>query len=241
LLNEHFPFWKNGLTGMAATQMFTAVFLSDEAKKCIPWEQADDGFFTCAENFFSLPQIIREEALFRGINLLNPKKFKNLSKRGFNPKRSVIRRFCTGSITAADLGFVQIKQKNAKIFISVKQKEYYESGFSLLIKQPGLYNLMNISIKVCPFTMQEGNTGFYSTLPVVFRQCLKQDLLYNNGRKITLRNLPVKERVISAVDVYGTAAFINNAGIIYARDVSLETHNERTCYILVNSNGGINV
>ena len=140
LLNEFFPCWEKGIAGMAYTQSLSAAFLCEQAQRCIPWGYASGGLLTDAKNFFAQSRIIREEALFRGINTL-------LNKFGvyhvnFVPKRSVIRRFCDGGAEAADLALVRIRHCGGKITLSLKKKEYFEEGVCRLIKRPVLSNLL---------------------------------------------------------------------------------------------------
>ena len=154
LLNEKFPSWESGIFGMAETQSLTAAFIANEAETRIKWDNckppglknrvrkskishnalhysSDDKFpvsvFTKAKNFFAQEQIIREEAVFHAID--------ELLKRKKNPrsvKRAVVRRFCSGTVNAADLGPVKIKREGEKIILSLMQKEYFEKGISRL-------------------------------------------------------------------------------------------------------------
>jgi tRNA(Ile)-lysidine synthase len=156
LLNEAFPSWKSGIFGMAETQSLTAVFIAGETKARIKWsnyqrknihncghvqetshnalcDSEDNNFpasvFTEAENFFAQDQIIREEAVFQAID--------ELLKNRKNPrpvKRAVVRRFCAGTVNAADLGTVKISREREKIILSRAKKEYFESGISRLVK-----------------------------------------------------------------------------------------------------------
>jgi tRNA(Ile)-lysidine synthase len=147
LLNESFPDWKKGLAAMAQTQSLAAEFFHRKAKRHIIWEQQTGDLVTDAENFFTQKRIIREEALFQGID-----SFPRVRERSrlHSIKRSVIRRFCEGSVKASHLGLLDVKQKDGKVILSAKKKDFSESGFSLLIKEPGLYNLNNIAIEVRP-------------------------------------------------------------------------------------------
>jgi len=99
---------------------------------------------------------MREEAVFCGINKLSSKKEKSFS----TIKRSVIRRFCSGLSAAADLGPLTLRREGGKVALSPKKKELFERGFSLLIKEPGLYNLNNISIEVRSAGSDPAKDGF---------------------------------------------------------------------------------
>ncbi|MCL2442458.1 MAG: tRNA lysidine(34) synthetase TilS [Treponema sp.] len=135
LLNEFFPSWKKGVEVMAQTQSLTAGFINNEAQARIKWE-INSFYSTDIDNFYMQPLIIREEALFLAIDEL----LKNV-KNPRSVKRAVVRRFCAGDITAADLGPVRIRQEKGKILLFKAQKEFFESGVSLLIKEPSFDNL----------------------------------------------------------------------------------------------------
>jgi len=268
LLNEHFPSWKSGLSGMAQTQSLTADFLAEETKRRVVWRMKNlprsstelarsfteeeeeiliktpcnsvvnsSLFFTNAENFFAQPQIIREEAVFQAVDRLFAGR-----KSSVPVKRSVIRRFCSGGVSDADLGKARLCQKDGKIVLSVKKSGFSERGFSLLIKEPGLYNLKKVSIEVLESresgvpAPQEGR--FFAALPLVFRRSFKDDFLVCKGKKTTRRNLakntvsaiktadtsPIGDienaayLLISAIDRFGTAAFISEGGVLFGRD-----------------------
>jgi len=125
ILNKEFPFWKTGTEAMAKTQDLAADFITREAGYRIKW---DADFSADAENFFAQMQIIREEAVFIGINALCDKPGKK------SIRRSVVRKFCTGLINSADLGSIRIKLKNGRILLQKKQKEFFESGILLPVK-----------------------------------------------------------------------------------------------------------
>jgi tRNA(Ile)-lysidine synthase len=246
LAQESFPYWEKNITSLAVTQKLAADFIRKEALQRICWEKEFTGmdffsdipsFTTCAENFFSQPEIIREEALFYGINsLLKKMKRKKCGTHsaGFQsslqfliPKRSVVRRFCMGLINTADFGALRVKRENTgKITISPVLNDYSDSGFSLLIKEPGLYNLNTISIKVRSFNELDFCTEsgyFYALLPLVFKPYYKDDFLYSKGKKIT--GLKENQPIINASDKLGTAAFIGLNGFLIGRDLPSETDN----------------
>ncbi|MCL2213680.1 MAG: tRNA lysidine(34) synthetase TilS [Treponema sp.] len=156
LLNESFPFWKKGVIALAKTQLLIADFITEEAIKSIKWEvlpksaqrkavfteaQRREELFTEEEIFFSQPEIVREEAVFNACNTL----FSSLPLRDTfsnkTVKRSVVRNFCEEKVKAADLGTVKIKRKDGKVIISRVYKEFFECGFSRLIKEKDCNNL----------------------------------------------------------------------------------------------------
>jgi tRNA(Ile)-lysidine synthase len=71
LLNESFPRWRRGLSVLAETQSLAAAFISGEAGRRVCWTACPGGsLYTDAGIFFAQPLIIREEALFQGIDHL---------------------------------------------------------------------------------------------------------------------------------------------------------------------------
>jgi tRNA(Ile)-lysidine synthase len=159
LLNEFFPEWKTGLFALSATQSLVAEYFSKNTQKSVTWERIAGGLVTDEENFFSVSKIIREEAVFCAIDKLSSQKdrlFPNGEFRVHSIKRAVIRRFCAGSVTATDLGHLTLMREDGKVALSPKNRDFSESGFSLLIKEPGLYNLNNISIEARPNPADNG-------------------------------------------------------------------------------------
>ena len=229
LLNESFPSWKSGLSSLAETQSLTADFIGGEARRRVNWD-VKKTLSTDEKNFFAQERIIREEALFQGIDLLL-----SGAKNPRPVKRSSLRRFCAGFAPAADLGPVSVRREDGKILLSKARKVFCESGFSLLIKEPGLYNLKKICIDVrqsC--TVQQSGTedgGFYAGLPLVFRRSFKDDFLVRKGKKMARRNQG--ENPVSAVDVFGTAAFIGKAGVLSGRDAPQERDNQTLYYVTI--------
>jgi len=220
LLNECFPSWKKNLTNMTAIQSLTAEFIGEEAGKRICWQHRAGDIITEAQNFFSQPQIIREEALFQAIDMLQEK----TQKFGKVPKRQVVKRFCEGSVSAV-FGSSRVRQENGKVILSeVKKENFSESGFSLLIKEPGLYNLYNIDIEVVSVTAEKTGSvisnGFYAGLPLLLRPCFNSDFIENNGRKVKKWDFTGR-KIICAIDSFGTAAFLGSKGILAKRELPL--------------------
>jgi tRNA(Ile)-lysidine synthase len=242
LLNESFPTWRTNLAAMVKTQSLVSAFIKDETSRRINWQARKDILTTEAEAFFSQTGIIREEALFQGIDLF----FEHEKDADtFKPRRSVIRRFCSGSVNTVDLGPLRREKDGKRVAISASAKRLSESGFSLLIKEPGLYNLMNIGVEVrllsAPFK-QSGDACFCSGLPLVFRRCCKDDFLVSRGRKIARRDLA--KAGISAADKMGTAAFIGSKGLLAGRELPSRDSETKKWYTVIVTNkrrGGINV
>lgn len=130
LLNESFPSWITGISAVAETQSHISDFIVKEARSRVSWETVNKqrNFVTNKNNFFTQPLIVREEALFLAIDEL----LKGV-KNARTVKRSVIRKFCTGTVNAADLGSVRVKLEAENITLSRIRKEYFERGSSNLI------------------------------------------------------------------------------------------------------------
>ena len=125
LLNESFPSWETGVDAMAQTQSMAARFIADEAKNRVLWESRyaakapyNTELFTDEKIFFSQPEIIREEAVFLGINIFSSLcENKSCSSKTKSIKRSVIRKFCNNSVNAADLGSARIRRRRGKVVL----------------------------------------------------------------------------------------------------------------------------
>jgi len=129
LLDETFPSWRTGVSSMAETQSLVKEFIAEEAKQRIRWEvNANYSFSANAEIFFSQSLILREEAVFQVIDELLKNK-KNLR----SVRRVVVRRFCRGSINAANLGNVLVIRARGEVVVSRVEKEVFERGISILL------------------------------------------------------------------------------------------------------------
>jgi len=134
LLNDSFPSWKAGIAQTAQTQSLAADFIAQEAKERVFWRKnSEELLFTDEANFFAQPLIIREEAVFIAINIFTSAALRELITIK-SIKRSVIRKFCEGSVNAADLGAVKIRREKGKIIVFKARKEFFENGISRLIK-----------------------------------------------------------------------------------------------------------
>ncbi|GHV04524.1 hypothetical protein FACS189485_10110 [Spirochaetia bacterium] len=248
LLDELFPHWKKGVAAMAETQSLAAAFLAAEARQRVVWEPLPEqpaALQTNAEIFFAQSGIIREEALFQGIDA-----FKVLLKEtgrgdienaddglaGNVPvKRSSLRLFAAAGEApqsvplVLDLGFCRIGVKGPNIVIEPGKNEVWEAGFSLLIKEPGIYKLENdivsgFSLEVRPFKVRESAAlsagkeranGFYAALPLVLRPAFNDDfIILKTGQRLSLADVRGRTEfkngalISAAVDCRGVAAFI---------------------------------
>ena len=119
LLEESFPPWRRGIAALAQTQSLVADFIQGEAASRVQWQPAPQSLYTDTGTFFAQPPIIREEALFQGIDKLLPaaSAFKHTASHTI--KRKNIRRFCKGGITAIDLGSLRLTKDSHRITISI--------------------------------------------------------------------------------------------------------------------------
>jgi tRNA(Ile)-lysidine synthase len=167
-LDEFFPQWRRTLPELAETQRMAADFLAGEAAARLPWEwEASPGSRSLeghcvpehgslnAHDFFSQPPIIREEALFVALDRIKGRKGEALQDR--QPRRRSLRLFTGEALTSLDLGFALLKQDHGRITISPGRREKEETGFSLLIKGPGVYKLKGLTIRA--FSIGREPTG----------------------------------------------------------------------------------
>jgi tRNA(Ile)-lysidine synthase len=234
-LNEFFPRWRRALESLAETQALAADFLGGEALRRVRWETAGQGeaaeLCAGADAFFSQPLIIREEALFQGID-----RFPG-GENAATIRRAVLRRFCRGGIPAADLGPLRIRLEDSLLILSPVRPAVSESGFSLLIKEPGLYKLKWVTIEVKPGLYREAERGaskrgrnspetakgFFACLPLLVRRSLSGDYAVKGGR-------------LSVLDRKGIAAIIDAGGApLFRRDaeVRAEADSGRLCFVLI--------
>jgi tRNA(Ile)-lysidine synthase len=187
LLDAEFPGWRGALLRLAETQRLTADFLSAEAARRIPWRGGggggcafDRGFSLAVDRdrFFAAPPLIREEAVFRGADLLaqaNGRAGKRedqgaagsdgaaSARRGAGadagqsagqrrPRRDAVRRFAAGDRAALDLGPLrgEIRGDTVTLGAPVRGGDGGggERGFSRLITAPGRYALFGLTITV---------------------------------------------------------------------------------------------
>jgi tRNA(Ile)-lysidine synthase len=217
LLDEWFPRWRTGLYSLAETQRLTADFLAAEAGGRISWEPVPDGggFQAGTEAFFSLPPILREEALFQGIDrLLAGAPGLRAGKGGReNPaqvKRSSLRAFSRGNCPALDLGFCRIRKTPSRLILCPRVPGGGEAGFSLLIKAPGLYKLEGVTFELSgAFNSRDREAGFFVSLPMIVRRAFSGDRLFRGDRKTGVSGLRAGTApVLCAADAAGIAAFI---------------------------------
>jgi tRNA(Ile)-lysidine synthase len=141
VLAAAFPHWEEPLLRLWETQGLTADFLAREAAARIPWH--DGGTFLSApeDRLFGEAEIIREEALFKALNILSSRK--ETKPGNIRIRRAALRPFLKGSVSALDLGSVRLENKGGTISVLPSGREkVHEENFSVLIKKPGVYKLI---------------------------------------------------------------------------------------------------
>jgi tRNA(Ile)-lysidine synthase len=213
MLDGLFSGWERGVESLGGTQALAAAFINEEAERRVIWERTRKGLRTGEALFFSQPGIIREEAVFGGIDRL---------ARGslFSAGRKNVRSFCAGNLKAADLGCpvpgtaFRIRREGGFVVLSADQRNG-ERGFSLLIKEPGLYTLkgMLFDIDSRGFQARDGEGLFFACLPMALRNAWPGDFPPGKRSAETCDRGPV----VCAADAGGTAALIAGGKILFAR------------------------
>ena len=204
LLNDKFPGWQASLDAFWETQKLCASLISGEAANRIIWHKSRNSLYTTADTFFSQPQIIREQALFCGINII-------LKKKNVTIKRSTVRIFCKGECKTVDFGSLRAVIQDNKLLLIKCGSNVSEQGFSMLIKEPGLVMLKGVTIDVRHCLKEEAvqTNTVKVLLPLVLRNTLKTDKIVNGGK---LFNSGAKERqnrrCLSLIDRQGVKAII---------------------------------
>jgi hypothetical protein len=217
-LNESFPNWRTALMAFAETQSLAADFIQNEASASVLWQPLPDsqGSTLCADAgiFFAQPAIVREEALFQGIDRMLKQLPGNSPARLRTIKRGNIRRFCEGEKKAVDLGPIHLCKDPKRVIISIPSRGEY--GFSLLINKPGLYTLKGTAIEVCEIQVNgnEGEGVFFALLPLALRPGFKEDTVMPKGKC----HGKYHGNFVAAVDTLGTAACIVQGKLVWRRD-----------------------
>lgn len=242
LLDSFFPFWRKTILSLAETQALTSEFIKSELCRHLSWDsswnQDGEGRLKIPEgDFLKAHALLREEAVFAGADFLSALDGGE-KRRKTVPRREAVRRavenFCADQsgvkLPASDLGPVRIEGKNGFVFLSKPLKSSSERGFSLLIKEPGLYTLKGkllglkksscLTIKVwagneCGAEGRfEENAVFSAKLPAVLRSHRPGDRIIRGGHKRRLSDiLDASARseckgIISVCDADGLSAFI---------------------------------
>jgi tRNA(Ile)-lysidine synthase len=223
VLDELFPSWERSLLALGETQGFAAAFITASARCGLPWESLGSGALTLLrEDFFTKPEIIREEALFLAADRLKRGR-RDAGRDGLSPdrtrmrgtgepRREVIRFFARGGISVLDAGPLRIEDRGDRIVVLPRRDVWHETGFSRLIKEPGRYKVKGFIIETGD--SGEGEKGFFARLPLVLRRNFQDDCIILKGRKRSVKKvldrMPRSEYtgIINAEDTEGTVAVI---------------------------------
>lgn len=233
-LDAFFPGWKKAVLNGTKIQALTADFLSAEAERRIGWDASpgDEGrLYTEGKAFFVQPEIIREEALFQGVDRLmrgstkitgvDPRLLPDCRRthRGGRtarvPRRVSLKLFTEGTLTALDAGPLRIEKQGSRIALLSHTRTGHK-GFALVVQEPGVYWFKGVKI-VCTVSLpEEGGQEkqlFFAYLPLVFRGPSQYD--YNSpGLDRLRRSRYTDTRTASGIiveDSKGSRAFIDAA------------------------------
>jgi tRNA(Ile)-lysidine synthase len=211
-LDELFSGWRPSLVNLGETQRLTAEFLAVEAERRIPWEAAPGegnrrSYRVSRRTFFSQPEILREEGVFLAADKLG----------GGQPRRGSVRRFTRGGCRALDLGGLRLEAAGDWVIAVPRIKGRGEEGFSLLIKEPGIYKLKGypLTLRCLPGREETPSPGnfFRAELPLVLRPSRPDDRIggvKGVSRRKALARTSRSEYTgsITVEDFRGIAAFI---------------------------------
>jgi tRNA(Ile)-lysidine synthase len=213
-LDEFFPSWRKSLAELAETQRLAADLLEAEAAARMPWaeEPGTEGRrLSCGDGFFSQPELLREEALFAALDRIGRQGGAGALKA---PRRKSLRLFARGKTPTLDLGRGVLNNDGGRVTLTLRRAG--ERGFSLLIKEPGIYKLRWLRVRVLP-----GGTGrpppplrgqgFFACPPVALRRHCPGDSVVREGRAYRGTDLAGGGELITVEDALGTAAFIAGA------------------------------
>ena len=242
LLERDFPQWRRALLSVGETQGRVADCLDSLAAERVLWEECREkssaALRTPERPFFIQDPLVREEALFQGIDRLRNKyPGKRRAKAGggadgpenpaASPRRAVLRAFSEGRTVSVDLGDMILGRSDEWVVLRPKDAGKDPSkdswGVSLCVGQPGRYRIgpLVITARVAqdegPQSGDGGGAfavGFYSEEPCVFRRPFPEDRIFSGGRlrpvrtAIDRKKSPGYDGLLVAEDQNGIAAAI---------------------------------
>ncbi len=230
LLDERFSGWRGAVPAGADTQRRLADFLKTESDRRIRWEYFEDppgtvGLRCAADSFYPQAAILREEALYAGINRLRGelrRRARGLPaadaprRASAPPRRAALRRFAAGTLATLDLGGLRLERRGPWVRLAAAVP--LERSFALLIRGPGAYALAGGLLRVeadAGAVDPADDSGFSAEPPIVVRRPFPEDRIRSGGR---LRRLgEVLDRTersrytdsVVAEDRAGIAAVVN--------------------------------
>jgi tRNA(Ile)-lysidine synthase len=231
-LDDYFPSWRTSLLALGKTQALAAAFLSAEARRRLPWEESGGTLSFKTGVFLQEPALVREEALFEAVDRLAASNRALKGPWGRTPRRAGIRRFLEAleqGAAAGDLGPVRAENRGGRLAISAAgPRAVCRPGFSLLIKDPGIYTLkgrLTVTAGSVPDTDAVPGDGksFRAGYPLVLKPCTGEGSILKAGHKKAFFDI-LKEasrksmELIAAVDQEGVAAVIGAGKVLLSRD-----------------------
>ncbi|MDR2618867.1 MAG: tRNA lysidine(34) synthetase TilS [Treponema sp.] len=231
-LDDYFPSWRASLLALGKTQALVAAFLSAEARRRLPWEESGGTLSLKTGAFLQEPGLIREEAIFEAADRLASSNRGLQGSCGRTPRRAGIRRFLEAleqGAAAGDLGPVRAENRGGRLVIrAAGPRASCRLGFSLLIKDPGIYTLkgrLTVTAGSAPDTdaLPGDGKSFRAGYPLVFKPCTREGTILKAGHKSSFSDI-LKEasrkpvELIAAVDQRGVAAVIGAGKVLLSRD-----------------------
>lgn len=195
LLDAEFPFWRAGVDAFIRIQGRAAGALDEESRRRVRWTGSSEGSVLSApaDPFFRAPILLREEAVFRAVDLLISRE----RRRRFSgalppadgalrpePSRTVVSRFCGGDLVAADLGRVRLR-RNGSAVVAELVPGGQERGFSFVVRGPGSFECRGLRFRLDEVEPESGiRAAFPVVLPCVLRSPLPSDAVRAAGGRL---------------------------------------------------------
>lgn len=195
LLEAEFPFWRSGLDAFCRIQQGTADVLASESRRRVRWTGAPGGsaLSTPADPFFNAPRLLREEAVFRAVDILVSRS-RRLRRPGElppadgprrpEPSRAAVSRFCGGDLKAADLGSVRLRREGADVVAELVGRDE-ERGYSFVVRAPGSFEFRGLAFRVGSADESGPDAqSFPILLPCAVRSVLPSDAVRASGNRL---------------------------------------------------------
>jgi len=195
LLDAEFPFWRSGVDAFCRIQERTAEAMAAETRRRVRWtgEAGGSVLATPAMRFFGAPLLLREEAVFRAVDLLASRSRRRRllgalppadGPRRPEPSRKTVSRFCGGDLKAADLGVVRLRREEESVVAELVERDE-ERGFSFVVHGPGAFDCGGLAFRVGTADDSDPEkTSFPIELPCVVRSVLPTDAVRVPGNRL---------------------------------------------------------
>ncbi|GMO23740.1 MAG: hypothetical protein Ta2B_02990 [Termitinemataceae bacterium] len=163
VLNKHFPHWVEALLCTAETQNLVANYIEKQAAQMPAAKNIFGKVFFDVLDFFAADEIVREEAVFKALDLL-PQRSEAISldtaskntatdfvadpstREKSPPRRKTVRDFCSGKTKNAALGAFKIWNDGCSVCAAPQDCDT-EHGFSLSLKEGDKCKIDGLSIE----------------------------------------------------------------------------------------------